>query len=68
MWLVLRPSLMVLSIRYPVLQKYLPFIMYCEAFLLFTRKVNCLQTFEQMSAYWAIKVYGFVKFHILGCL
>ena len=35
-------------------------------------QVNCLQTCEHMNAYWAIKVYMFVKFHIhmyiLGCL
>ena len=48
-----------------IMQKYLPFIMYLgSALLLFTRKVHCLQTFEQMSAHWAIKIYVFVKFHI----
>ena len=43
---------------YPVI-KCLPFIMYCEVCC----QVNCLQTCECMSAYWAIKVYMFVKFH-----
>ena len=46
---------------YPAMQKYLPFIMYCEL-LLFTCKVNCLQTFEHMYAHWAIKVYVFRSF------
>ena len=46
---------------YPIImQKCVPFIMYCEV----CRQVNCLQTCEHMSAYWAIKVYVFVKFHI----
>ena len=50
---------------YPVMQKYLPFIMYCEVCCcLCTCKVNCLQTIEHMGAHWAIKVYVFVKFHI----
>ena len=50
---------------YPVIrQKYLPFIIYCE--LLFTHKVNCLQTCEHMSAHWAIKVCVFV--YLLGSL
>ena len=43
-----------------VLQKCLPFVMYCEVCF----QVNCLQTCEHMSAYWAIKVHVFVKFHI----
>ena len=44
---------------YPVMPKYLPFIMYCEV-------CCCLhvKTFEHMSAHWAIKVYVFAKFHI----
>ena len=29
---------------------------YGSALFLFTRKVHCLQTFEHMSAHWAIKV------------
>ena len=29
---------------------------YGSALALFTRKVHCLQTFEHMSALWAIKV------------
>ena len=44
---------------YPVImQKCLPFVMYCEDCC----QVNCLQTCEQMSSRWAIRV--FVKFHI----
>ena len=43
---------------YPVImQKCLPFILYCEVCF----QVNCLQACEHMSAYWAIKVYVFVK-------
>ena len=39
---------------YPVImQKCLPFIMYCEVCC----QVNCFQTCERMSAHWAIKVY-----------
>ena len=34
--------------------------LYCEVCC----QVNCLQTCERMSAYWAIKVCVFVKFHI----
>ena len=46
---------------YPVImQKCLPFVMYCEVCC----QVNCLQTYEHMSAYCAIKVYVFVKFHV----
>ena len=40
--------------------KVSPFVMYCEVCC----QVNCLQTCEHMSAYWAIKVYMFGKFHI----
>ena len=36
-----------------IMQKCLPFIMYCEVCC----QVNCLQTCDCMSAYWAIKVY-----------
>ena len=46
---------------YSVLQKYLPFIIYCEVC---TCKVNCLQTFQHISTHWAIKVYVSVKSHI----
>ena len=55
-------SWMVIPIHiYPVtVQKCLPFIMYCDV----CYRVNCLQTCKCMSAYWAIKVYMFVKFHI----
>ena len=38
---------------------------------MFTQIVNCLQTCENVSAHWAIKVYVFVKFHntyLLRCL
>ena len=43
---------------YPVImQKCLPFILYFEVCC----QVNFLQTCERMSAYWAIKVYVFVK-------
>ena len=69
-YLVLGQSLMDIPIHiYPVImQKCLPFIMYCEICC----QVNCLQTCEHMNAYWAIKAYIFVKFHIhiyiLGCL
>ena len=54
-------SWMVIPIHiYPLtMQKCLPFIMYCEVCC----QVNCLQTCECMNAYWAIKVYMFVKFH-----
>ena len=47
-------SWMVIPIHiYPVImQKCLPFIMYCEVCC----QVNCLQTCECMSAYCAIKV------------
>ena len=48
MGLVLRPSLMVISVTgiLLIMQKYLSFIMYYEStLLLFTRKVNGLQTF-----------------------
>ena len=39
---------------YPVImQKCLPFIMYCEVCC----QVNCLQTCDCMSAYWAIKAH-----------
>ena len=65
--LALGQSWMVIHIHiYPVImQKCLPFIMYCEVCC----QVNCLQTCEFMSAYLAIKVYMFVKFHIhIGCL
>ena len=49
---------------YPVImQKCLPFIMYCEVCC----QVNCLQTCERMSAYWAIEVYVFVKTHKGEC-
>ena len=42
---------------YTVYAKYLPFIIYYgSALLLFTRKVHCLQTFQHMSAHWALKV------------
>ena len=34
-----------------IMQKSLPFIMYCEVCC----EVNCLQTCECMSAYWAMK-------------
>ena len=52
---------------YPVImQKCLPFNMYCEVCC----QVNCLQTCECMSAYWAIKVYVCeVSYtYLLGCL
>ena len=42
------------------MQKYLPFIIYYgSALLLFIRKLH-LQTFEHMSALWAIKAWVFV--------
>ena len=52
--LVLGKSWTVIPIHiYPVImQKYVPFILYCE----FCCQVNCLQTCERMSEYWAIKV------------
>ena len=46
----------------PVICKSIFLIMdYGSALLLFTPKVHCLQTFEHMTALWAIKA---VKFHI----
>ena len=42
--------------------KVSPLHMYCEVCC----QVNCLQTCEHISAYWAIKVYVSVKFHIQG--
>ena len=57
MGLVLGQSLMVISTTgIMFMQKSLPFIMYYgSAFLLFTRKVHCLQTLEHMNALRAIK-------------
>ena len=50
MGFVLGQSLMVIPIEcYPYVKKYLPIIMYCDVFLLFTSKENCLQKFERMS-------------------
>ena len=72
MGLALGPGLMVISINGILLYaKVSLFIIYNgNALLLFTCKLHCLQTFQHMSANWAIKV--FVKFHIrtylLGCL
>ena len=56
----LAPKISLLIICPVILQKYLPFIMYCEVCC----QVNCLQTCEHMSAHWAIKVNVFVKFCI----
>ena len=63
MWLVLGQSLIVIStMGIPLCAKVSPFIMYYgSALLLFTPKVDCLQTFEHMTALLVIKV---VKFHI----
>ena len=63
MGLVLGQSLMVISTTVSCyMQKYLPFIMYYgSALLLFICKIHCLQTFEHMSALWAIKA---LKLHI----
>ena len=57
MGLVLGQSLMFISTMGILLyKKYLPFIMYYgSALLLFTHKLHCLQTFEHISALWAIK-------------
>ena len=54
MGLVLGQNLMVTSTTGILL--YIPFIMYYgSALLLFICKIHCLQTFEHMSALWAIK-------------
>ena len=57
MVLVLGQSLMVISTTGILLYaKVSPFIMYYgSTLLLFIRRIHCLQTFEHMSALWAIK-------------
>ena len=42
---------------------------YGSALFLFTHKIHCLQTFEHMSAHWAIKGVCEVSYtYLLGCL
>ena len=41
-------------------------VMYCE--VCFCLQVQCLQTFEHMSALWAFKALVFLKFQIQVCL
>ena len=62
MGLVLGQSLMVVPTEcYPLMSRNI----FHYVLLLVTCKVNCLQTFEHISVHWAIKVYVFVKFHIV---
>ena len=54
MGLVLGPSLKIIYICY--IKKSPLYNVLWGALFLFTRKVHCLQTFEHMSAHWAMKV------------
>ena len=65
MWLVLWPSLMVISITgILVYAKVSLLYNVLLGLLLFILKATCLQTLEQMSPHWPIKIKVFVKFHI----
>ena len=46
--------------------KVSPLYYVLQGLLLFTQKINCLQTYKHMRAHWAVKIYIFVKFFYIS--